>query len=62
MSERRISQALFWGFLFAITCSFAAMYFQLIVHKSFEVFTDEETVPEATDFYGTLFGSNDSEE
>ena len=32
------------------------MYYHYIVTQNFITFTDEETVPEATDFYATLFG------
>ena len=41
-------------FALALLNSFALIYYAMIVRHNFVVFTDEEDVPEATDFVATL--------
>ena len=62
MTEARTSAIAFWIFSFAFLCSFMMMYQQIMIRENFVVFTDEATVPEATDFYASLFGGSDTEE
>lgn len=56
MSEKTASNGLWLLFFGSLCCSFALMYYHHIVVQNFTTFTDEVSVPEATDFIASLFG------
>lgn len=59
MDEDVFSPLLLTTFFAGLGISFFVMYQTMIVHQNFAVFTDEETVPEATDFIAALMGSSE---